>query len=173
MKIRIEDLPPEGIEVEVAEGEPWARTAATEALEGPADSVSGRLHVMRVGTGVHVSGRARARVARTCDRCLAPVRVEVGGVVALYYDVYRPDEEKDVRLGVDDLDIGFYDGEVIDLGTVLSEFFALELPGRLRCGDEAVSRLEEGECEVPRVEGAAEEEGDPRFQVLRGLKLER
>jgi uncharacterized metal-binding protein YceD (DUF177 family) len=169
MRIRIEDLPEEGLEVEIASSQAWVARAAEEGLEGGFDGASGHLLVRRVGPGVHVGGEARARVLRECDRCLAPIRLSFGGDVDLYYDAGPVPGQERSGLSAEDLDTGFLEGEEVDLSEVLTEFLALEVPPRVCCGDPGVERLDEGACEVgvPLASGKA---GDLRFALLERLK---
>ncbi len=170
MRIAVEEIPEEGLEVDFGPGDPWALEAAHRALEGEVLHVAGHLEVRRVGPGVQVSGRAAAAVAQTCVRCLRDVRVEVEGSVSLWYE-HLPERTSDhATLSADALDVGFLDGGELDLGLALMEYLALEGPVIVRCGEARVTAPEDGPCELER--RPEEPAADARFAVLRDLELD-
>jgi uncharacterized metal-binding protein YceD (DUF177 family) len=170
MRIRIEDLDPEGVEVVLDIGTGWARQAVGEALDGPVAALGGRLTVRPVGPGVVVQGHARASVDRACDRCLASVRLDLAGDVDLYFQAPPAGSEREIALSPDDMDTGFLEDGELCLGAVLAEFFLLEAPGVLRCGEAGVTRLEDGACSTPSGEPGAAPDPDPRLAALKGFK---
>jgi uncharacterized metal-binding protein YceD (DUF177 family) len=142
------------------------------ALEGSPVHLGGRFEVRRVGPGVLVRGRASAEAPRTCDRCLADVRLTVEGPVSLYFDASGGPASEGARLHAEDLDVGFIEDGVLDLGQVLSEFLALEGPSRVRCGDPGVRREVDGECTMDPAGEGAEDGLDPRLAALRGVRTD-
>jgi uncharacterized metal-binding protein YceD (DUF177 family) len=167
MRVRIEDLPPEGLDIDLCDDSAWARVVLAQALEGDVLSLRGHLRVRAVGPGAVVEGEAHAAFRRACDRCLAEVRLDLGDELDLYFQPPQAfSEEREIGLLADDLDVGFVEGGELDLGAVLAEFFLLEAPTVLRCGEPGVTRLEPGACETP---GGGAEDGpamDPRLAAL-------
>jgi len=51
-----------------------------------------------------------------------------------------------VTLDEDQLDVGFYDNDTLDLSMVLTEAIVLDRPSLLACNEEDVVRVDEGEC---------------------------
>jgi len=171
MRIRVADLDPQGVQVALDAGAAWAREAVEGALDGPVLALDGLLTVRPVGPGVVAQGHARASVERSCDRCLAAVRLDLGGEVDLYFQPSPPVAvEREVALLPDDLDLGFLEDGELDLGAVVAEFFLLEAPAVLRCGEGSVARLEEGTCTPPAAAPPADQEPDPRFAALKAFK---
>jgi uncharacterized metal-binding protein YceD (DUF177 family) len=167
MRVRIEDLPPEGLMVALGDEQAWARAVLTQALEGELIALRGHLRVRAVGPGAVVEGEAHASFRRACDRCLAEVRLDLGDEIDLYFQPPQPfSGEREIGLGADDLDVGFVDGGELDLGAVLAEFFLLEAPSVLRCGEPGVTRQEPGACETPGGGGEVAAPVDPRLAAL-------
>ncbi|MBA2322244.1 MAG: DUF177 domain-containing protein [Deltaproteobacteria bacterium] len=140
MRLVVENIAATGRTVTFALKDDWAHAAAASALEYEPTSLSGRLEVTppeksRVEVAVHVEVAAD----RVCDRCGEPVRVEVAADVPLAYipAVATPAKEDadDEPLDEAELDIGWYEGGELDLGQVLSEAIALQLPPRIACAD--------------------------------------
>ena len=170
MRIAVEEIPEEGLEVDFGPGDPWAVDATRRALEGEVLALAGHLQVRRVGPGVLVTGRVAARVARACDRCLKDVRLAIAGPLSLWYAGLPEHASEQASLTADALDVGFLEGGELDLGIALTEHLALEGPTVVRCGDPRVEAVEEGACELAAPPD--ESPGEPRFAVLKDLKLD-
>lgn len=174
MRIRLDDIPDEGIEIPLTPTQSWSQDAMRLALEGSAGPLGGFMRVRKIGPGVHVTGTVKASVEKSCDRCLAAVRLTTSGDLDLYYEKPVPSSEFKSNLQAQDLDVGFIEGDELDLGAVLSEFLALESPACVRCGDPGVTRLEQGECTLAAEPEPfpSEPDPDPRLAALRHLKIE-
>lgn len=110
------------------EGEP--------ALAGSDAGLIGRcelnMRATRAGDEVELIGSVNAVVGFECDRCLRPLSVPVEQSFDLFY--VPPLKAGDEReLGADDLSIGFYQGETIDLDDVVREQVELALPMSRLC----------------------------------------
>ena len=73
-----------------------------------------------------------------------------GDVDQLYKPPGDNQTESDHDLAASELDVGWHDGQALDLEMVLSESLALHGPDRVFCADHGVSRIgESGPCELP------------------------
>lgn len=128
------------------------------------------LQATRAGQEVSLVGRVVACVEFECDRCLQPFAVTVEpGFDLLYLPPLGTGEEHE--LGEDDLAIGFYQGDAIDVDDLVREQIELALPmSRLCRADcrglcpECGARLNDGDC------ACQGEEIDPRWAALKELK---
>ena len=169
MRIIVDTIPDEGLQVHVDLHAAWAREAVVEALEGQPEALDLDVTVMKLGDHVRVAGEARAAVVKPCDRCGEPVRLRVGGPVDLYY---RPDADAydgHMELADEDMDIGWFDGEALELDAVLIEQLALWAPPRTRCDDPGIEQVEgRHPCVLPAVATAEVDLRPPSpFAVLR------
>lgn len=153
MRIAVDTIPEHGRTVAIGLDAAWSREAAREALDAVPGRLSGSLELHREGDHVHVSGELRSEHEASCDRCLASVRVSLGGELSLEYAPAGSQVlEEDRELEAEELDLGWHEGGAIELSQVLSEQLALWLPARLLCGAEGVQRLSEGDCALPAQE---------------------
>lgn len=95
---------------------------------------SGRAELLIGSLGeIQVSGHVAVAMEADCDRCLEPARLSVDSEFSLYY---RPVEdgfgdEKSIDAG--EAEMGFYEGEGLELNDVLREFVLLALPMQCVC----------------------------------------
>ncbi|MEL6343347.1 MAG: DUF177 domain-containing protein [Myxococcota bacterium] len=175
MKILVEDLPPDGRTVRADLKTHWAKKAAAAVFEVEPTTLSVDLTVERgEGRRVVVRGTASATLTGTCDRCLADVRLEIGGAVDL---TYAPESETtsesgdEVRLEEEELDLGWFDGLALDMGEVVSEQLSLWMPPRLLCEDPGVTRIQDGLCLPIAYDDGPEVKRESPFASLANLKL--
>ncbi|MCK6505360.1 DUF177 domain-containing protein [Myxococcota bacterium] len=142
MKVRIEDIPEDGLLVDIDQEDDWAVQAAAQALEGQVSDLSVSVQLDRIAELLRVHGQARATVVRPCDRCGGDIRLSVSGPVELLFEPHRPATHAEEHItDPTELDLGFFDGKELDLTDVVMEQLALWLPERLRCGDPGVQQV--------------------------------
>ena len=169
MKIRIGEIPPEGLQVEVEEeGTRFFGDDTDLRFDG---KVAARLSLHRIDLLVRVSGSAKAKVILPCARCLEELPVVVDADFAVEF---RPLEEmeggKEQQLLSDELDVLYYSDEGIDMDELVTGQVAESLPLKPLCGDacrglcpQCGQNLNDGDCECPP------EGGDPRLAKLKEL----
>lgn len=170
MRLSVEKLPTDGRDVNVRPDEVWSLEAARIAMGQDDVSVSGSLRIEGGPGRVVVHAELHSESQLDCERCgeSVPVVVDVDADLT-YLPARSSTTAPEVELGADDLDVGFFEGEALDLVSVVSEALALELPHRILCSDT-------GACQA-RVDALFTQE-DPGtepvnngFASLAGLKL--
>ncbi len=90
-----------------------------------------------LGTEIRIQGNLQTHLEASCDRCLGAVEIPVGSDFDLYY---RPIEtiakEEEIEIPNDEMDIGFYSGDGIELADVATEQVILSVPMKVVCGPE-------------------------------------
>lgn len=173
MKLLIERIPDEGEFLRFDDVGPWALAAASAGLEGEVTRLDGAIDVTREGKVVHVKGELFAEVTRPCDRCAQVGTWRLGGPLDLTYAPLSVVVGVDVDLEESDLDLGFYSDGSLDLDAVLEEHFALALPLRLTCDTPGLVHTEGSPCSPASDDIETRDSPvDPRFAVLKGLKLD-
>ncbi|MBZ5606112.1 MAG: DUF177 domain-containing protein [Acidobacteriia bacterium] len=84
---------------------------------------------------IRVKGHLKAEMESECDRCLEDARFPVDSDFELYY---RPVEEgygEEVSIDKSEAEMGFYEGDGIELNDVLREFVLLALPMQRVCDE--------------------------------------
>jgi len=129
MKIRVSEIPEEGIRIEGSESisEPFADpTWALRALS---------LFVEKEQSDVLVEGSLEASVPLQCSRCLESFSFSVQSSLAVRY-APRPVGKDEVELSPDDLETDFYDHDLLDLAVLVRAETLLALPMKPLCREE-------------------------------------
>jgi len=97
--------------------------------------VSGAAELL--GNEIHVTGTLSTELESICDRCLEPLRRPVD----LEFDLfYRPMKtiahEEEIELKPSELEIGFYQGNGLELDEILKEQVLLSLPIKRVCRED-------------------------------------
>lgn len=130
--IRDLELRPGHFDVELKKGaieflDPEIRQAGPLKASGRVDLVIGVLREIRVKGHISVAMEA------DCDRCLEPAAMPLDSDLELYY---RPvaegfGEEKELDSG--EAEMGFYEGDGLELNDVLREYVLLAVPMQRLC----------------------------------------
>lgn len=87
------------------------------------------------GAEIRVRGRLSTTLEASCDRCLGSVALPLESDFDL---IYRPMQtiakEEEIEIRDDELEVGFYSGDGIELADVASEQVMLALPMKVICG---------------------------------------
>ena len=149
--------------------EPWG--PAVDELDGPIDL---DLLLESVSGGVLVRGTIGATARSTCARCLAitPRRWEVD-VLELHRSIVDSEDELEVG-GEDDLDYQLVDGDTqIELDGMVRDALVVGQPVRVLCRSDCAGLCPT--CGTDRntdpCDHGDEKAVDPRWEVLRGLRL--
>ena len=176
MLVRLEDIPPEGLEVAFTDAslKPGdLGEQAVEVLEAP----RAELRLVRQDDRVRARGTYRSKLTLICSRCLVGAPFDLAGDVDWQF---LPEAEagksaagagEEVHLQGDELEAVFYRGREIDLGRALKDELALALPMAPLCRPDCAGLCPE--CGKPKGEdgcGCVRVETDPRWAALAKLK---
>jgi len=174
LKINVLMVPEAGLDLHFDLQTGWFRNflAAEESgtLNLPQTLVS--CHVSRMGETVFIEGEINSVVETLCGRCLETVRLPVCFDFRYTLLPVKESIKDNEELRTEDLDFGFYEGEVVDLSPLIYEQIMLQIPMKVLCSEvckglcpQCGANLNAGDCACPK------DPGDERFAVLRNLKI--
>lgn len=103
----------------------------------PIGAVSVKGGAELVGGDIRIHGHVSARVGAECARCTTYVEVPVEqDFDLLYRPVSAIAREEEIEIPRDELDVGFYPGDGINLEDVVKEQVILSLPMKVVCREE-------------------------------------
>jgi uncharacterized protein len=162
MKIRIPDIPKEGLDLELEE--------AIE-IENVSTPIRARVRIEKLDTEVLVKGDLKAQLKFQCSRCLKDFHRDYSVPVdAVYHPVEELKEEEYHEVTSEELDTDFYRGEELDLLSLLKEQIMLVMPMKPLCAEAC-----KGICPVCGTDlnvdtcACSFKKVDPRFEGLKKL----
>jgi uncharacterized protein len=175
MKVRWEDIPPEGREIAVNELSPVGLQGPYGGAQEQAEIASetkGKLFFQRTHSGIEVTGRIKTTLSLRCARCLRkfilPIEWEFGDCFVHMRDAPRDEDKELLR---DDMDVSFLPEGGIETKDIVEEQILLNIPMKPLCHDGCKglcnicgADLNLGEC------GCDRWQSDPRFAVLYSVK---
>jgi uncharacterized protein len=162
MKIIISEIPGEGLDVEFQE------TVTFDAGQSP---VQAQLKIKKIDTQVVVNGNIWADAELQCSRCLKVFKSRISfPFEAVFHPIEQLKEEEKHELRIEELDMGFYSKDELDLVDIIKEQIMLNLPMKPLCNDlckgiclQCGADLNAGDC------GCSEKDIDSRLVVLKKL----
>ena len=162
LEYRLEDIPPEGLGVDLEIPEDQAAERMSEAggvtvqLAGP---ISGRLELSEVGSRYVVQGRVRSALKVECARCLEEVLAPVDEEVLVVY-IRHPEGDLSEEIDAESANQEFIENEEIDLWPAIEEQLVLAVPIKALCREDCKGicpncggNRNKGECNCPETGG--------------------
>ncbi|MFC1888431.1 DUF177 domain-containing protein [Thermodesulfobacteriota bacterium] len=178
MNLRVEEVPEDGREIildDIDEDEARAfiergREVDLKLLDAP----RGCVRASRSEERVYLDGTVEDNVRTVCCRCLEPFELPLA--VRFESTLAPPPKgtvEMDVELSGEDLETAVYYGSSIDLAGIILEQLVVNLPIKPLCSDACKGLCPR--CGVNRNTencGCVDREVDPRFAILKKLKVD-
>jgi uncharacterized protein len=123
---------------------------------------------------IRVSGDLEVRIDGVCDRCAEPAAYSVADHFDLVYLPAEDDSDDGEReVGGPGLEVGYYDGNGLELNDVFREVVLLALPMQLVCEENCKGICPECGQNLNQVEcGCEPQAADDRWSKLRALRAE-
>ena len=176
MKINIITIPEEGLSVQFSLTGSLLSDLIAEAENLPdaftLEKVDIAGSIKRYRQRLAFTGHLETVLATTCARCLdeAQVPVEADFRYTLLPAAGIGPEE--IELQTEDLEVVYYDGEIIDLVPLIAEQVLLQIPMKVLCREscrglcpQCGSNLNGGDCDCRK------DLVDPRWAVLKDIKI--
>ncbi len=137
MKISVSKIPEGGRSLQFERDGKWFRENLTGTMDPDVapDQIQVACKVVRMKENVFIEGSVTAVADASCCRCLETVRLPIRSSFK-YTFVPPPSRSQDeVELRAADLDFAYYEGDVIDLDTVVFEQILLQIPIKPLCSE--------------------------------------
>lgn len=131
MMIRVSEIPKEGLRIEGVEAFPHPFSDPSWSL----DDLS--LFVEKAGEEALVRGHLAARIPQVCGRCLEAFTVQVRAEVDTRFLPRLPGRrDEELELTPDDMELDFYENDLLELDRLLQTEAMLGLPMKPLCREE-------------------------------------
>lgn len=128
MKITIPDIPDEGLSLDIDE-----KISPGDGSE--VALVSAHLELYKTVQEIIISGGIKTRIKFQCSRCLKEFDRELDIPVSVVYHPIEDMRAERHELKDDEMDMGFYKGDVLDLQDVLKEQVLLSMQMKPLCDE--------------------------------------
>ncbi len=164
MKIVLSEITEEGLEIDFKETFP----------EGPLrllSPVNAKLRIDKVGSEVLARGEVNSDIELQCSRCLnkfsRPVSVNINVV---YHPLEELTGEEKHEIKEDELDMGFYKGDELDIYDLVQEQMMLSVPMKPLCRETCKGLCSRCGADLNvSMCSCQQKEPDPRLAVLKKL----
>ncbi len=170
MNLIIDQIPERGRQIVLDTTTEWAMAAVSDTLGVLAESLSGKLQISSKAGRVSVSGELNTSATCECERCGESFRLALPVEVELLFDPApsgAPVEEEE-EVDEEELDIGWYQGNSLNLADVVTEAVALALPIRLECPD--TEECDKRTAKLLAEKGRSGDSSHPGFAALSKLR---
>jgi uncharacterized protein len=175
MKININTIPEEGLDIRTIKDRSWLHSIFGDVGENDfaLDEIRITCNVRKLQQSVLLNGGIETVIHLACSRCLEAATLPVS--VPFRYTLVPavPEENReDVELSEEDLEYGYYEGEIVDLDPLIYEQIVLQIPMKVLCTEDCRGlcpdcgtnlNLGTCNCSANRI--------DERLAVLKKLKL--
>ena len=163
MKVQVSDIPDEGITLEFQE-----TVKASVPLLSP---VKARLRIEKVGSEVLAQGEVTTRMELQCSRCLRNFPRDMDmNIYVVYHPVEELKDEERHEVRADELDMGFYRNDELDIRDLIVEQILLNVPMKPLCRESCLGICPKCGADMNVSPCRCEQkETDPRLAILRKL----
>ncbi len=137
MKINVSKIPEGGMVLRFERDGEWFRRNLPGAT--PPDFVPDRIDIVctarRMKENVFIEGTVATAVDVPCCRCLEMIRLPLRSSFKYTFTPSPSRSQDEVELNAADLDFAYYEGDVIDLDTVIFEQILLQIPIKPLCAE--------------------------------------
>jgi uncharacterized protein len=98
---------------------------------------AGKVELVSESLGeIRVKGHLAVRMEADCDRCLEPAGVSIDSDFELFYRPVVEGFGEETAIDGDEAEMGFYQGDGLELDDVLREYVLLSLPMQRLCSED-------------------------------------
>lgn len=186
MKINIFAIHETGREFKVKAGDEWVINLFKEILTSQNPQLGhlkGEILVSRLNDIVSLTGQFEIPINPNCDLCLEAYNDQI--IVPIHMNLspqFKPDKkttkhkeiEEELELNADDLDFTFYEGNEIDLASLINEQIVLALPTSYFCSSQCKGLCSQCGVNLNKTSCTCRDEMPPDspWAVLKNLKLD-
>lgn len=164
MKIIVNEIPSDGLELKISEE---VRFGSVKAVS-PYEAI---IRVIKKGNDVFLNGLVKCSIELQCSRCLSSFSLTINSPLDI---VFRPvnelTEEGCYELQKDELDLGFYRDNLLDIDDIVNEQLALDIPMKPLCAIACKGICPECGADLNKAQCGCNLSGlDKRFKILEKL----
>jgi uncharacterized protein len=137
LKINISHIPEDGLKLQFDKNGEWFHSllSASEKNVLSLQRVDVVCSVRKLKETVFVEGRLETTIATNCCRCLEPCNFTLESNFKYTLMPVQKQLKEEQELNSDELELVFYEDDVLDLDTLIFEQIMLQIPMKVLCKD--------------------------------------
>lgn len=174
MKINVSNIPPEGLATHISKDENglsglWPDK---EKIDFTFRGSVLFFALKRISETVYIEGSIRTTADLECCRCLEVTTQVLDTEFKYTFAPSQPHDHEEIELCAEDLEISYYDNDVIDLNQIAFEQIALQIPMKALCTESCKGLCPHCGINLNTASCRCESEFvDDRLAVLKKLKV--
>jgi uncharacterized protein len=138
LKINVFLIPEEGKQFDFSEGDAWFKGYFKdgEAPDFSLDKVDVSCLITKTSGTIFIKGSFSGRIDICCSRCLDNSKLSIGSDFAYTLIPAKAEKSEDMELKPEELEISIYQGDFIDLTSIICEQIILQIPIKVLCSEE-------------------------------------
>ncbi|MFA5182933.1 MAG: DUF177 domain-containing protein [Syntrophales bacterium] len=175
MKININNIPEDGLDIQATKDRNWLQTIFGDVGESDfaLDEIHITCNIRKLQQSVFLNGTIETVIRLACSRCLETALLPVSTPFRYTLVPAKAEESREeIELSEEDLEYGYYEGETVDCDPLIYEQIVLQIPIKVLCMEDCRglcpgcgTNLNLGACNCPS------DRVDERLAVLKKLKL--
>lgn len=163
MKIIVNEIPSDGLELKISEE---GRFGSIKAVS-PYEAI---IKVIKKGNDVFLNGLVKCSIELQCSRCLSSFSLTINSPLDVVLRPVNVLTEEGYELQKDELDVGFYRDNIIDIEDIVNEQLALDIPMKPLCAIECKGICPECGTDLNNAQCSCNvSDLDKRFKILEKL----
>jgi uncharacterized protein len=138
LKINVVTIPEEGMNLSFTEDGKWFGNcfSGDDRPDFALQKVDIDCHISKTSNTIFIKGNISFLLEIVCSRCLEEVTLPVDGDFTYTLVPEKVETREDLELSAEDLEIGYYQGDFIDLTPIICEQIMLQIPIKPLCKEE-------------------------------------
>jgi uncharacterized protein len=138
LKINVVTIPEEGLKHVLSEDGSRFKECLTDIakIDFTLRKVDLDCLITKTSTTVFIKGKLSAIIKSCCSRCLEIVSIPIGGDFVYTLVPVKAETKEDMELTAEELEISHYQGDFIDLTSIICEHIILQIPIKTLCREE-------------------------------------
>ncbi|MBN1381595.1 MAG: DUF177 domain-containing protein [Deltaproteobacteria bacterium] len=137
MKINVSNIPAEGLKLHFSKDAKWFVDLwpSDDRMNFAFHDAGLSFSLKKIGETVFIEGKVVTTVELECCRCLERTTKILHGDFKYTFEPSRSHDNEEIELSVEDLEISYYDNDLIDLDQIAFEQIALQIPMKALCSE--------------------------------------
>jgi uncharacterized protein len=138
LKINVVTIPEEGLNLSLAESGNWFEKCfpADDRPDFVLQKVDIDCHISKTSSTIFIKGKISFLLDIGCGRCLEDAVLHVDSDFTYTLVPAKPETREDLELNAEELEIGYYQGDFIDLTPIVCEQIILQIPIKPLCKED-------------------------------------